>query len=95
MDKGIWEKAVRENANEETMGSCNRREGGVCTEEGESISIVERGKRRGEGVHPGVAKKGIYLAVKVISNGANVLCRKERWKEANSAGLQVSQQVDN
>ena len=78
MDKGIWEKSVRENANEETIGSCDRHEGGFCTEERESIPIVEREKRRGEGVHLGAAKEGIYLAVKVTSNGVSVLCRKER-----------------
>ena len=91
MNKGIWEKAVRENTNEETMGSRDRHEGEVCTKEEESIPIVERGKRRGEGVHSGLAKEGIYSAVKVTSNGASVLCRKERWKEVNGAGLQVSQ----
>ena len=73
------------------MGSCDRCEGGVCTKEGESIPIVEREKRRGEGVHPGVAKEGIYLAIKVTSNSTGVLCGKERWKETNDAGLQVSQ----
>ena len=33
------------------MRSCDRIEGGVCTEEGESLPTVKRGERRGEGVH--------------------------------------------
>jgi len=77
------------------MGSCDRYEGGVCTKEGESIPIVKRGKRRGERVHLGAAKEGIYSAVKVTSNSTGVLCRKKRWKKANGVGLQVSQQVNN
>jgi len=38
---------VRENADEEVVGSCNRGKGIVCTEEGKDIFIVEGRKRRG------------------------------------------------
>ena len=78
MDKNVWKEAIREDANEEGIRLHNRCQRGVHTKKGESISIIERGKRRGEGVYLGVAKKGIYLAIKVTSNGASVLCRKER-----------------
>ena len=91
MNKGIWEKAVRENANKETMGLHNRYKEEIYTKEEKSIPIVKRGKRRDEGVHLGTAKEGIYLAIKVTSNGTSALCRKERWKEENGVGLQVSQ----
>jgi len=78
VDKGIWKKAVRENADEKTIGSCDRHEEGVCTEEGESIPIVERRKRRGKGICKGAVMKRIYLAIKVTTNGTSILCREER-----------------
>jgi len=40
MDKGVWEKAVGEDAHKKTLGSCNRYEGRVCAEEREGVSVV-------------------------------------------------------
>ena len=48
-----------------------------------------RRKRESEGVYSGVAEEGIYLAIKVTTNSASILCRKEGWKEIDSARLQV------
>ena len=31
--------------------------------------------------------KRIYLAIEVTTNGASILCREERWKEADGAKL--------
>ena len=69
------------------MGPCDRSKGEVCTEEGESVSIVKRRKRGDEGVYLGAAEKGIYLTIKVTTNGASVLCKKEGWKELDGARL--------
>jgi len=69
------------------MGSCDRCEGKVCAEEGESIPVVKRRKRRDKRVHSGAIEKGIHLAIKVTSNSASVLHREERWEEANGPGL--------
>ena len=44
MDQDIWKETVRKNANKKNMGLCDRDKRGVCTKEGESISIVERRK---------------------------------------------------
>ena len=71
------------------MGSHDRNKRGVCAEERESIPIVERGKRRSEGVYKGVAEERIYSAVKITTNGASVLHRKKRWKEEDGARLQI------
>ena len=35
------------------LGSCNRYKEGICAKEGESVSIVKKEERRGEGVHQG------------------------------------------
>ena len=78
MDKGVWKEEIREDANKEGIGSHNRCQRGVCTKKGEGIPIIERGKRRGEGVYLGAAKEGIYPAIKVTSNSTSVLCRKKR-----------------
>ena len=72
------------------MGSCNRCEGGVCTKEGKGISIVERRERESERVCKRVAEERIHPAVKITTNGASILCRKEGWKEKDGAGLPVS-----
>jgi len=51
MNKGIREEAVRKDADKEGVGSCNRCKGGVCSEEGKGVPIVERRERGGEGVY--------------------------------------------
>jgi len=78
MDKSVWEEAVREDANEEGIGSHNRSKRRICAEEGESIPAVEKRKRRGEEVYLRATEEGVYLAIKIITNDAGVLCRKER-----------------
>jgi len=59
------------------VGSHDRGEGRICAEEGESIPVVKRGIRGGKGVCKRIAKKGIYLAVKVTTNSIGILCGKE------------------
>ena len=51
MDKSIWKKAIREDANKKDVEPCNRYKGRVCAEEGKDISIVKRRERGGEGVY--------------------------------------------
>ena len=59
------------------MGPCNRSKGGVCAEEGESVSLVKRKKRGGEGVYLGATEERIYPAVKVTTNSTGILCKEE------------------
>ncbi len=87
MDKSVQEEAVREDANEEGMGSCNRSKRRICAKEGESISAVKRRKRRGKGVYSEAIEDGVHPAIKIITNGAGVLCRKERWEEKDGVRL--------
>ena len=44
---------------------------------GKFISCFERGKRETERVYLGVDKKVIYLFIKVTTDCASILCRKE------------------
>jgi len=59
------------------LGSCNQYEGRVCAKEGKSVSFVKGRERRSKRAHTRVTEKRIYLTLKVASNGASVLCRKE------------------
>jgi len=34
------------NAHKKDLGSCNRYKGGICTEKGEDVSVVEKRERR-------------------------------------------------
>ena len=76
------------------MGLHDRCQGGVHTKKRKGIPAIKRRERRSERVHKEIVMKGIYSAVKVTPNGTSILCKKERWKEVNGAGLQVSQQVN-
>jgi len=91
VDKGIWEEAVRKDANEEAMGSRDRCKGGVYAMKREGVPFVERGKRGGERVRERTAEEGLYLAVKVTTNGAGILCGKEGWEEEDGPGLPISE----
>jgi len=71
------------------MESYNRVEEGIYTEKGKSVSIVKRGKEGSEGVYPRAVKEGVYLTIKITSDGTSILCGEERWKEADGAGLQI------
>ena len=81
MDKGVWKEAIREDADEEGVGSCDRCQGGVHIKKREGIPIVERRERRGKEVYLGATEEGIHSAIKVTSNGASIFHREERWKK--------------
>ena len=83
MDKGVWEEAVRENANEEVIGPCNRCKRRIYAKKRKSVPFIKRGERGSERVYKGTAKKGLHLAVKVTTNGASVLYWKKEWEEEN------------
>ena len=51
MDKSIWEEAIGEDANEESVGSYDRCKEVVCSEEGKGVSAVKRRKGGGEEVY--------------------------------------------
>jgi len=91
VDKSVWEEAVGENAHKEIVGPCNRNEGGVCSEEEESVPFVKRRERRGKRVREGTVEKGIHTTVQVTTNGAGILCRKEGWEKEDGARLPLSE----
>ena len=85
MDKGVWKEAVRENANEKGVRSCNRCKGGVCSEEGKGVSVIERREGGDKRICERAVVKGIYLAVEVTANSASIFCGKERQEEMDGA----------
>ena len=90
MNKGIQEEAVGKNAHKKIVGLCNRCERRICAKEGEGVSVVKGGERRGKRVCKGTAKKGLHSVVEITTNGAGILCRKEGWEEKDGAELPVS-----
>ena len=89
MDKGIWEKAIRENANKEGVGSCNRYKGRVCSKKGEGVSTIERREGGGEEVYQRAVKKRIYLTIEVTTDSTSVLCREKGQKKWNGLELLI------
>ena len=89
VDKGVWKEAVRENAHEKIVGSCDRCEGGVYAKERESVPFIERRERGSERVYKGTAEKGLHSAIEVTINGAGVLCWKKEWEEEDGTRLPV------
>ena len=87
MDKDLWKEAIREDADEKNMESCNRCQGRVHTKKREGIPIVERRERRSERDCKRAVEKRIHLAIKVTTNSASIFCVKERWKETNGVEL--------
>jgi len=90
MDKGIWEEAVRKDADEEGVRPRDRCEGGVCTMKRKDIPAVERRKRGGKRICERAVAEGIYPAIEVTANSASIFCEEERWEETDGAGLQIS-----
>jgi len=78
----------------ENLRSYNQYEGRICAKEGKGVLLVEERERRGVRIHTGATEKRIHPTLKVTSNSASVLCRKERQQEVDSAGLPISKQVD-
>ena len=87
IDKGVWEETVRKNADEESVELCDRSEEGICTTKRKGIPTIERRERGGKEVCKRAAAKGIYSTIKDTANSAGILCREERWKEADGAKL--------
>ena len=75
----------------ESVGPCNRCKRRVHTKERKSIPIVEKQEGESKRVCERVVEKGVYSAIEVTANGAGILCGEERWKEADGAGLPISE----
>ena len=63
MDKSSCEEIVREDAQKEAVGSCDRHERGVYAKKRKSVSFVERRERGSERVCEGAAEEELYLAI--------------------------------
>jgi len=58
------------------LRSRDRHEEGICTEEGESVSIVKRRERRDVRIHTRTIEERVHQTLKVASNGTGVFRRK-------------------
>jgi len=73
------------------VGPCDRSEGGVCTTKRKGIPAVKKRERGDKRICERTVAKGIYLAIKVTTNGTGILCGEERWEETDGVGLQISE----
>ena len=69
------------------MGSCNKYKGRICAKEREGVFIFEREEERDIKVHFWTTEERIYQTLEITSNGTNVFCRKEEWKEEDGTEL--------
>ena len=69
------------------MGLHDRCQGGVHTKKRKGIPAIKRRERRSERVHKEIVMKGIYSTIEVTTNGASILCGKERWKKVDGTRL--------
>jgi len=59
----------------------------IEVKKGEDVSAVEGEERRDVQVHQRTIEKRVYQTLEIILNNTSIFCKKERWKEAYSAGL--------
>jgi len=71
--------------------SCNRCKRRVHTKEMKDIPIVERRERGSKRICEETVTEGVYSTIEVTTNHTSILCGEERWKEADGAGLQISE----
>jgi len=90
VNKGVWEEAIREDADKKGVEPCDRFEGKVCTMKRKGIPALNRGERGGKRICKEAAEERIHPAIKVTINGTSIFCRKEGWEEKDGARLQVS-----
>jgi len=77
VEEGLWEKRIRKNASAKGLGSRDRVEGRVYTEERKGIFIVER-REGGSAIICGRSTaKRVYSALQVTTNVASTLRGKK------------------
>ena len=47
--------------------------------EGEGVSVVKGGEKRGERVCEGITEERLHSAVEITTNSTGVFCRKKGW----------------
>jgi len=71
-----------------------RIKGGVHTEKGKGIFIVEGRKRRGTSIRKGSIEERVHLSFQVIPNVTSTLHGKKGWHMENGARLSTCKLVD-
>ena len=64
------------------------------TEKGKSISAISRGTTGSHSICQRSIGKRLHQTIKVTTDVSSLLHSKERWQEADSPGLPLSQQLD-
>jgi len=90
VDQGFWEEKKWENSNKKDIEWCNRFKGGIHTKKRENISLIQRRERESKRVYLEANKRELYLPIEITIDYTSILCRKEGWKEENSARLLIS-----
>jgi len=73
----LWEKGIRKNASVKGLGSRDRVEGRVYTEEGKSVFVVKRREEGSASIHGRSTAKRVHSALQVTANIASTLHGKK------------------
>ena len=77
VEKGLWEKRIRKDASVKGLGSHDRIERRVYTEERKGVFTVERGEGRSAIICGRSTVKRVHSALQVTANVASTLCGKK------------------
>ena len=55
------------------------------------IPVIKGREGGGKRICERTVAEGIYPAVEITANSTSIFCGKERWEEADDAGLQISE----
>jgi len=94
VEESLWEKGIGKDASAKGLGSCNRVEERVYSEEREGILVVKRGKRGDTSICRGSAKEGIYSTIQVTPDIASTFCSKKGWEAKDGTRLSPHKSVD-
>jgi len=77
VEEGLWEKEIRKNASAKGLGSRDRVEERVYTEEGKGVFIVKRREGGSASVHGRSTVERVHSALQVTANIASTLRGKK------------------
>ena len=77
INKNVWKEVIREDADKEGVGPCDRYERRVHTEERKG----ERKERRSKRICERAVAKRVHMAIKVTTNGTSILYGEKNGKK--------------
>jgi len=77
VEEGLWEKGIRKNASMKGLGSRDRVERRIYTEEEKGVFIIKRRKGGCASVHGRSTAERVHSTLQVAANVTSTLCGKK------------------